>query len=154
MKPIDPYSAGKFSANPYAAKCDVTGELAVVLDGSMPDRGLVLIKPISRCIRRCDVHELILTDEAGAKPGATVNSIAYLGFVDIEKGGVIVQGDAVFLDGEKVGVLAGFDETHMPNHLNIVIKTDRMLPGTKLGAKLGMTLAFKMTTGGGERPGL
>jgi hypothetical protein len=150
LKPIDPYAAGKFSANPYAQKCDVTGSLAVVLDGAMPDRGLTLIKPISRCIRRCDVHELILTDEAGAKPGATVNSIAYLGFVDIEKGGVLVQGDVVFLDGKKVGVLAGFDETHMPNHLNIVIKSEKMLSGTRQGVKLGMTVTFKMLTGGGE----
>ena len=150
MKPIDPYTAGKFTANPYAAKRDVTGSLAVVLDGSMPDRGLMLIKPISRCIKRYDVHELILTDEAGAKPGAAVNNIAYLGFVDIEQGGVIVQGDEVFLDREKVGVLAGFEETHMPNHLNIVIKTEKMLPGTKLGAKLGMVVSFKMLPGGGE----
>jgi len=150
LKPIDPYTAGKFTSNPYAAKRDVTGALAVVLDGSMPDRGLTLIKPISRCIKRYDVHELILTDEAGAKPGAAVNNIAYLGFVDIEQGGVIVQGDAVFLDREKVGVLAGFDETHMPNHLNIVIKTEKMLPGTKLGAKLGMVVSFKMLQGGGE----
>lgn len=150
MKPIDPYGAGKFSANPYAEKCDVKGSLAVVLDGTMTDRGLALIKPISRCIRRYDVHELILTDEVGAKPGATVNSIAYLGFVDIEKGGVIVQGDAVFLNGEQVGVLAGFDETHMPNHLNLVIKTDKMIPGTKLGVKLGMEVSFRMLPKGGE----
>ncbi|MDR3560194.1 MAG: hypothetical protein P4N41_19545 [Negativicutes bacterium] len=148
MKPIDPYAAGKFSANPYAAKRAVLGPLAVVLDGRMDDRGLLLIKPISRCIRRHDIHELILTDEAEAKPGAVVNRIAYLGFVEIEQGGVIVEGDAVFLAGEKVGVLAGFDETHMPNHLNIVIRTETMISGSMLGARLGMKVCFEMLTGG------
>lgn len=139
----DPYAAGKFSANPYAAKRPVNGSLAVILRSRMEDRGLALIKPISRCIRRGDVHELILTDEAEAKPGAAVNRIAYLGFVEIEEGGVIVSGDDVILGGSKVGTLVGFDETHMPNHLNIVIRAGALADGIDLGARLGMTVSFK-----------
>jgi len=146
----DPYAAGKFAANPYAKKSAVEGPLVVVLQGRMEDRGLALITPISRCLRRYDVHELILTDEAGAKPGSRVDRIAYLGFFAVEAGGVLVSGDEVLLDGRPVGVLAGFDETHMPNHLNIVIRTDRLLTGVELGASLGAAVSFRLPGEGGE----
>ncbi len=139
---VDPYTAGKFTASPYAAKTDVTGTLAVVLRGTMTDRGLELIKPISRCIRRHDIHELILTDDPDAKPGSRVDRIAYLGFVAVDAGGVIVSGDDVLVDGRRIGTLAGFDETHMPNHFNIVIKADRLADGVERGAGLGMAVRF------------
>jgi hypothetical protein len=139
---IDPYAAGKFTSNPYAAKTDVAGALAVVLRGKMEDRGLELIKPISRCIKKHDIHELILTDEPDAKPGSRVDRIAYLGFAAIADGGVIVAGDEVYLAGRLIGTLAGFDETHMPNHLNIVIRTDRLADGVEQGAALGMPVRF------------
>ncbi|MDR7866482.1 MAG: hypothetical protein RIN56_06640 [Sporomusaceae bacterium] len=143
----DPYAAGKFTSNPYAAKTDVAGVLTVVLRGKMEDRGLELIKPISRCIRRHDIHELILTDEPDAKPGSRVDRIAYLGFAAIEDGGVIVAGDGVYLAGRLVGTLAGFDETHMPNHLNIVIRTtDRLADGVEQGAELGMPVRFTVAS--------
>ena len=138
----DPYASGKFAASPYAAKTDVTATLTVVLRGMMADRGLELIKPISRCVRRDDIHELILTDEPDAGPGCRVNRIAYLGFAAITAGGVLVSGDAVTLDGHRIGTLAGFDETHMPNHLNIVVKADRLSDGVERGAALGMAVRF------------
>ncbi len=138
----DPYAAGKFTANPYAAKTDVTGSLVVVLQGTMADRGLELIKPISRCIRRHDIHELILTDEPDARPGSRVDRIAYLGFAAIDAGGVIVSGDEVRVNGRYIGTLVGFDETHMPNHLNIVIRDDRLADGLARGAGLGMSVCF------------
>lgn len=140
----DPYAAGKFSNNPYAKKSDVSGALAVILDGRMKDRGLELIKPISRCLKAYDVHELILTDELGAKPSGQVNSIAYLGFFEVEKAGVIVSGDQVLLDDVPIGTLVGFDETHMPNHLNIVIHTDKLLTGIEMDARLGNKITFKI----------
>jgi len=71
-----------------------------------------------------------------------VNRIAYLGFVAIADGGVIVADDEVYLAGCLVGTLAGFDETHMPNHLNIVIRTDRLADGVEQGAELGMPVRF------------
>lgn len=140
----DPYAAGKFVGNPYAKKRDVAGPLVAILNGRMEDRGLELMKPISRCIKAGDVHELILTDEQEAGPGGTVNRIAYLGFFEAAGGGVIVAGDKVFLDKVCIGILAGFDETHMPNHLNIVIKTDNLLTGIELGAGVGNQITFKI----------
>lgn len=146
----DPYAAGKFAANPYAAKTAVFGPLVVVLDGRMDNRGLKLITPISRCLRTNDVHELILTDEAAAGPGTGVDRIAYLGFFAVAAGGVLVSGDKVFLGGGRIGTLAGFDETHMPNHLNIVIRTDRLMTGVEIAAALGAEVRFEMGGGGGE----
>lgn len=150
MAASDPYAAGKFSANPYAKKTVIRGSLVVVLDGKMDNRGLELIKPISRCIRTQDVHELILTDETSAKPGSKVDRIAYLGFFEAAQGGVLVSGDEVYVNDEPIGTLAGFDETHMPNHLNIVIYTDHLQTGMESGAQLGMEIRFAMTGKGGD----
>jgi hypothetical protein len=148
MAKADPYAAGKFTANPYAKKVDIYGPLVVILDGKMEDRGLQLITPISRCLRKHDIHELIFTDEQQARPGAKVNRIAYLGFFAVSQGGVLVSGDIVYLNDKPIGILAGFDETHMPNHLNIVIKSDQLHSGAEMDVQLGLDVKFKMVKGG------
>ncbi|KKM12425.1 hypothetical protein SY88_03875 [Clostridiales bacterium PH28_bin88] len=125
-----------FKSNPYAAKTDIVGRLVVVLDGRLEGRNLQLITPISRAVCRHEVHELILTNEE-AIPGHRVNRIAYLGFTEIQEGGVLVVGDELLVQGEKVGVIAGFDETHMPNHLNIVIRSRERTSGLERGVTLG-----------------
>lgn len=117
----DPYARNMFgSFNPYYAKQPVIGRLVVVLDGQYENRGLELIKPPSRALRQTEIHELIVTDE-GAQPGSKVSNIAYTGFFEVIQGGVIVAGDTVKIGGQQVGKIAGYDETHMPNHLNIVM---------------------------------
>ncbi len=143
----DPYARGAFKSNPYFSKKDISSGLVVILQGYFPDRNLELINPISRALLSGEIHEIILTDE-DAGPGDTVNNIAYLGFVEIAEAGVAVVGDLVLVDEEEVGRLAGFDVTHMPNHLNIVVKTDLLKSGADRGFRLGQTLKF--CTGGGE----
>lgn len=137
---IDPYKAGMFKANPYAKKTEIRGNLVVVLEGRLEERSLQLITPISRALLKGEIHELILTDEEGAKPGSSVNAIAYLGFFEVTAGGVMVSGDEVFLHQQLIGTVAGFDETHLPNHLNIVIKVPERKSGVELGAELGMEI--------------
>lgn len=139
----DPYANKKFNKNPYAKKAGLRGNLVVLLDSALADRGLELIKPVSRCVKKYDVHELILTDEA-ALPGNIVNNIAYLGFIEFESGGVILKGDEVYVGDNLVGHIAGFDETHMPNHLNIVITTTNLKSGAELGLDVGMTVTIRM----------
>ena len=141
----DPYQSGMFNENPYYEKTPVLGKLVVVLQGKLEGRGLALIKQPSRCVLKHEIHELILTDEPGAAPGAAVNNIAYLGFFEVSHGGVITVGDGAFLDGVLVGTVAGFDETHMPNHQNIVLKGARST-GVELGAELGSELLFRHVT--------
>lgn len=110
----------------------------------MSDRGLELIKPMSRCVRQHDVHELILTDEK-CGPGSKVNQIAYLGFVNLTVSGVVIEGDEVYVDDRLMGHVAGFDETHMPNHQNIIIYTDFLNTGKALELEPGMKVVIKMT---------
>lgn len=137
----DPYAKGMFKENPYVRKADVTGRLVVLLRGKYRERGLSLIKPISRALNAGEVHELIITDQ-DAQPGDTVNPIAYLGFFVVENPGVIVKGDELCAGGRVIGVLAGYDETHMPNHLNIVVHGERR-DGEERGLALGDLIVFR-----------
>lgn len=129
-----------FKADPYYAKTPLQGSLVVVLEGDYPARGLKLISQPSRAICRHQIHELIFTDQP-AGPGDIVDPISYLGFMEFIQGGVMVAGDRVLVNGLEVGTIAGFDETHMPNHLNIVIQGERK-SGAARGLKLGDKLEF------------
>ena len=141
----DPYESGMFKENPYCAKSDIEGNLVAVLRGAYEDRGLDLIKPVSRCVQKNEIHELIASDEPGIGAGARVNKIAYLGFVEIVKGGVITIGDGLFWNGDRIGFVAGFDETHMPNHLNIVVSCEKRIAGEQLGCRPGDGIRFRQT---------
>ncbi|SDD38968.1 DUF6917 domain-containing protein [Sporomusa acidovorans] len=122
----DPYARNMFGTfNPYYAKQPVIGRLVVVLDGTYENRGMELIKPPSRALRQTEIHELIITNE-DTQPGSKVNSIAYIGFFEVVQGGVIIVGDQVKIDGKRIGKIAGYDETHMLNHLNIVMNGNKI----------------------------
>lgn len=140
---VDPYKAGFFSENPYAAKTAIDGRLVVILRGKLEKRELELIPMISRAVQKHEVHELIITDEMDAGPKSRVNKIAYIGFVEIVKGGVLVVGDTLSIQGKSIGKIAGFDETHLPNHLNIVIAAENRADGIELGLQLETEVEFK-----------
>ena len=55
-------------------------------------------------------------------------------FFEVKIGGIVVVGDKVSVGDRVIGEVAGFDVTHMPNHMNIVVKAKER---TKLGVKLG-----------------
>lgn len=130
----DPYQAGLVKAHKWE-KVDITGEMLLILDTEMDERGLNLMAPRTRALRRYEIHELLLTDEEEASPGRVVNRVAGIGFAEIEQGGVVVVGDRVLIEDTSIGEVAGFDETHMPNHLNIVIKAQKRVHGVKLGLR-------------------
>jgi hypothetical protein len=137
MAVVDPYKSGMFKKDPYFKKRECEGELCVVLDGSFENRGLKLMVPPSRAFLAGDIHELIVTDEQEAKPGAEVNRIAYWGFFEVAQATVVVVNDEITIGNKCVGRIAGFDETHMPNHLNVVIKAAARMSGAELGLELG-----------------
>lgn len=140
----EPYSAGLLKFDPYAKKQPVIGKVVAVLRGRLDNRNLVLIEPRSRALKVGEIHELILTDEKEAAPGKTVDHIAYLAFVEIVQAGVIVTNDRVKLsDGRQIGKLVGFDETHMPNHENIVIYSEQLVSGEELGLEIGEMIIFE-----------
>ena len=110
--------------------------MVVVFDYRMIGRGYQLIPMSSRAMRSGDIHELIVTAEATAAPGAVVNDVAVLGFLEFTNGGVLVAGDQMVLAGREIGHVVGFDESHAPNHINIVLFASRCETGIELGAKL------------------
>jgi hypothetical protein len=140
----EPYSAGMLKFDPYAKKQPVIGKVVAVLRGRLDNRSLSLIEPRSRVLRSGEIHEILMTDEKEASPRKTVNRVAYIAFVEIVQAGVIVSNDIVRLaDGRQIGKLVGFDETHMPNHQNIVIYSERLFSGEELGLEIGETIVFE-----------
>jgi len=55
-----------------------------------------------------------------------------------------VIGDEVIADGVKIGEVAGFDETHFPNHMNILIRVKELKTGFEMGLKLGTSIIFSL----------
>lgn len=141
-KPRDPYEAGIITAAPRILRDALPAVFVGVLDSRREGRGLELIHPRTRCVRRHDVHELIMTDEYAAAPGKTVGRVVYLGFVEFQAGGLLVEGDELRIAGRPLGTVAGFDESHFPNHYNIVIKGTPPATGVELGQKPGDQVLF------------
>lgn len=105
----------------------VTGPVVAILGNLLPDRSLELIPQPIRAICQGQIHQLIVTrEEVG--PASTVKSFTYLGFFEVRQGGVAVVGDDVRVHGWVVGELAGFDTSHLPDHLNLVVKS-KLPPG-------------------------
>jgi hypothetical protein len=123
------------------------GRFVGVMNLSRDDRGFSLIAAPTRCIRRGDIHELILTDEPDAGPGSVVQRCRFLGFVEFEAAGVMVTGDSVRVDGREIGAVAGFDECHFPNHLNIVLRAAEARTGIAFGLRPGAVLSVQPSSG-------
>jgi len=125
---------------PYVSKRAIIAELVVVMDLKRFDRGLYLIDVPSRVLRKGEIHEVIITDETPSQ--RTVNRVAYIGFAEFLNGGLLVPGDKVYIRGQLFGRFLGFDETHMPNHYNLVINTQTLLSGKELGFNIGDIITF------------
>ena len=126
----------------YAANRPVQGEAITVLDSTHEARGLKLIPTYSRALPKNSIHELIATDERDKKPGDTANKIAYLAFFEVSRGGCIIVGETLFVDGKAIGEIIGFDETHEPNHINIIIGVKSRKTGPQLKIKVGSKIKF------------
>jgi hypothetical protein len=133
----DPYARKLVNRSFYAAKEDVNGRVVVVLKGLLENRSLNLITPISRTFPAGTIIELIGTDEVAAAPGETVQRIAYLAFVELLDPAVLVAGDPVSINGKNVGSVVGFDDTHMPNHQNTILRMEKRVSGADLGLHPG-----------------
>jgi hypothetical protein len=129
---MDPYASGLVTKSPYGPKRIIQSSVIAILQIEMEGRGLNLIKPQSRALKKNEIHELIITDEEEAKPGAVVNRVSYIAFIEIYRGGVMVVGDEVYWNNNFLGTVAGFDDTHMPNHQNIVLYSPKRITGKEL----------------------
>ncbi len=113
--------ASKIDISVYGDRRSITAEVVALLHVTFPNRGLELIETKSRALRSGDIHELMLTDE-DAKLGDKVDRVRVLCFFEVKQGGLAVIGDEVTLNCENIGVVAGWDMTHMPNHMNFLVK--------------------------------
>jgi hypothetical protein len=140
---IDPYRAGMLSRSPRWRKAVIEGKAVAILDMKLENRRFSLELYPSRCILKGEIHELILTDEGTVSLGEKVNRVSYLCFLEILKGGVVVVGDEILVKGKKVGNIVGFDETHMPNHFNIIIRSPKRATGIDLGLRVGEKISIR-----------
>ena len=121
-----PYDFRRINPSVYGDKRPVEGEVVAVLHVKFEDRGLEFIKTKSRTVKLNEIHELMITDEQDAAPGGGADRVRALAFFEITKSGLIVMGDDVTINDSKLGTLAGYDVTHMPNHINVVVKTNTL----------------------------
>jgi hypothetical protein len=68
----------------------------------------------------------MVTDEEGAAPGGGADRVSAVAFFEVERGGLAVVGDAVTVAGNIMGHIAGYDMTHMPNHMNVLVKRENL----------------------------
>ena len=134
----DPYLTGQSHKLKCVAKKPVRMEFLMIMAGKLEERELKLIPQKARALKVGEIHELIITDEEEAIPGNNVHRVSYMGFALVSEPGIAATGDKVLLSerGREIGEIAGFDETHMPNHYNIVIKSDDRVDGQELSLKL------------------
>lgn len=131
-----------FGPNVYASRRDVHGSVVAVLRGVTDKRGLYLTELRSRAVSRHAVHELMITNEP-ADLQTTVNQVALIAFFEVENSGVLLVGDQVYWGGTLLGTLAGFNETHMPNHQNICLKAAEIQDGETLGLAVEDKIRFR-----------
>ena len=140
---MDPYTSGMIKKSPYAQKKIIKGRLVAILYAVIEQRGLNLIAPHSRVIKKNEIHEIMVTEEKDTAPGRIVNSVAYVCFFEVGEGGVIVIGDKVSISSKLIGEVIGFDDTHMPNHQNIILYAPKKKTGVELKINLDEEILFK-----------
>jgi hypothetical protein len=121
-----PYDFKRITPSVYGDKRPVEGEVVAILHVEFEDRGLEFIQTKSRTVKLNEIHELMITDEQDSAPGGGANRVRAIAFFEITKSGLIVVGDQVTIEGRNLGTLAGYDVTHMPNHINVVVKAETL----------------------------
>ena len=138
----EPHGSGILDKYPYAAKSDVVGRLVCILDARSEERGMELTIHPSRALCLGEIHELAVTADPQARPDYTLNEVAYLAFFAVEQGGIVLVGDRVLVGEAEIGTVVGFDLTHFPNHMNVVIGATERKTGLELGLSLGDLVTF------------
>ena len=131
-----PYDPSLITPSVYGDRRPVLGEVVALLHITFQKRGLKLIQARSRALLENEIHELMITDEEAA-PGGGTDRVSAIAFFEVERGGLAVVGDDVILDSSGLGTLAGFDTTHMPNHMNVVVKAESLEePPIRVGSRI------------------
>jgi hypothetical protein len=124
-------------------KVSVSGRLVKLLLHTRTDRGMTLAGYATRCLLRGEIHEIVTTDQTDAAAGERIDRVGFVGFAELERGGVVERGDVVLVEGVALGRVLGFDDCHFPNHLNVLVASDRLLTARDLGAGVGAEIRFE-----------
>ncbi|WP_044986138.1 Gfo/Idh/MocA family protein [Sorangium cellulosum] len=138
----DAYAAEGLSRTAQARKRAVPTTVVKLLQHKRSDRGFVLERHATRCVRAGEVHELVTTDQATAGPGDRVDRVGFLGFVEARAAGVIERGDLVVHGGTVIGRVLGFDACHFPNHYNVLVAAAAPVTAGELGLAVEDTVKF------------
>lgn len=131
-----PYDFKKITPSVYGDRRPVKGVTVALLHIAFDDRGLKLIETKSRTVKKYEIHELMITDE-DAVPGGGADRVRAIGFFEITDSGLIVADDKVYIEDRLLGTLAGYDVTHMPNHINVVVRAESLdEPVLRVGDKI------------------
>jgi hypothetical protein len=125
----------------FTHKRDIVGSPVYVSYLATMGRKMTLESWTSRAVCKHEIHELITT-AAQAEPGGIVHDVGYLGFFEIADGGSMRIGDLVRINDRPIGHVLGFDATHLPNHLNIVIQCEAAWTGRDLQMRLEDEIRF------------
>jgi hypothetical protein len=118
----------------YASKLPIHLTLVAVMPDTRKDRNLRLSEFVTRCIATDEIHEFLVANEWDGARDAIFNDVSYIGFMRFDQGGVIAVGEKVMTeDGHVVGEVIGFDMTHAPNHMNIVLASSSNQTGAERG---------------------
>ena len=132
-----PYDPKLITPSVYGDRRPVMGEVVALLHITFQERGLKLIQSRSRALVEDEIHELMITDEEEAAPGGGADRVSAIAFFEVKNGGLVVVGDRVTLNDDLLGTIAGYDVTHMPNHMNVLLKTESLdPPALNVGDKL------------------
>lgn len=126
----------------YTAKRHIQGTLIYVFTLRTEERWMHLEQIPSRALTRGEIHELIVSDNADIGPGTGVRDVAYVGFLEVDVGGIAEINDEVWAGDQLLGTLVGFDLSHFPNHLNIILQTATAATGAELGLDVGTPIRF------------
>jgi hypothetical protein len=135
-----PYDPKLITPSVYGDRRPVKGEVVALLHITFQERGLKLIQSRSRALCKDEIHELMITDEEEAAPGGGADRVSAIAFFEVRNGGLVVVGDRVTLNDDLLGTIAGYDVTHMPNHMNVLLKAESLEPPV---LRVGDKLIFK-----------
>lgn len=130
------------------AKRELAASVVLVYRHRRVSRRMELSPFSTRCVRRGEVHEIVVTADDRADGDPIVADVAYLGFAEFQDGGVLVVGDEVMWREERLGSVLGFDLSHAPNHLNVIVATSAPTSGEDLGVAVEDPIRFMPTVKG------
>jgi hypothetical protein len=118
----EPYRAKKIPDHwKTSPKRNVVGTIVALSGLRLTNRETWLMHPVTRCVPKGTIHELTVTNDRNSQPGQQVNSVLYVGFLEVAQGGVLAVGDPVTINDKIIGTVAGYSDIHAPNHLNIMV---------------------------------